>query len=574
MLSTIKRDDLEVDFEGKEKKTQDNSVVKIVAIVAIVFAVIIVALFLFISIAVGGIIAFSILNSPEKQNFSNWETLLVQDIKAKFSEIGENTLDNYEPKIKHYIDSSNTEDQNLRDGTQAHPWASFEEAFAETTHFRFSSKPVDLSKEPEPTQLRNAEGKVKAGHALIVKQGIGYKSIAPDIYGFHISIPSNTSVPEVEKYLYIIPEEGDVPILEGILLQSAGYFYIKGFKLERQPKHLGNSYTPGSNFVSASAHGYNGPTFNVYLGDLEIETLGDESTWNSTDWDTSIYSGISVGGEGTKYIKVENCKLKKVGFGITVSGNYILIANNYINHFLFDAFRGISSYLIFEDNIVSNNYNWKGNGNHNDGWQSWVVDGNDSNQFIILQRNFILLSTDLTRPTQTEGSLQVGAFYFQGIGCFDGPYNFWRVENNMILINHFHAITFGGKDDVSKRQNGIEIIGNYVLPLHWNATKRDDGTPWIRMQEPYNSKVQFNMAMHFSVTQNEPTTIFSNNTVIERTFEGYQTAYLTFKAYLEEKVKEERICDLLADSSCFSGMKIDYQIVLDNVNNVLSYHNE
>jgi len=58
----------------------------------------------------------------------------------------------------------------------------------------------------------------------------------------------------------------------------------------------------------------------------------------------------------------------------------------------------------------------------------------------------------------------------QGIGCFDGFFTDWVVENNVILVDHWHGITLLGA-------RGSRIVNNTVMDI--NAV--DPGPPWIKI---------------------------------------------------------------------------------------------
>ena len=51
----------------------------------------------------------------------------------------------------------------------------------------------------------------------------------------------------------------------------------------------------------------------------------------------------------------------------------------------------------------------------------------------------------------------------QGIGCFDGMFVDWIIENNVIIVDHYHGITLGGA-------RGCRIVNNTVI----------DWTRWLR----------------------------------------------------------------------------------------------
>jgi len=91
------------------------------------------------------------------------------------------------------------------------------------------------------------------------------------------------------------------------------------------------------------------------------------------------------------------------------------------------------------------------NGNHDDGFQSWSSgpDGVGSGEVvgIVLRGNTIINNEDPDQPHR--GALQ-------GIGCFDGMFVDWTIENNVVVVDHYHGITLGGA-------RGCRIINNTVI---------------------------------------------------------------------------------------------------------------
>jgi len=65
----------------------------------------------------------------------------------------------------------------------------------------------------------------------------------------------------------------------------------------------------------------------------------------------------------------------------------------------------------------------------------------------VLRGNVIIDFEDPDQPHR--GALQ-------GIGCFDGVFVDWVVENNVIIVDHYHGITFGGA-------RGCRVVNNTVI---------------------------------------------------------------------------------------------------------------
>jgi len=91
------------------------------------------------------------------------------------------------------------------------------------------------------------------------------------------------------------------------------------------------------------------------------------------------------------------------------------------------------------------------NANHDDGFQSWSRGpagvGTGEVVGIVLRGNTIVNYEDAAQPHR--GALQ-------GIGCFDGMFVDWIIENNVIIVDHYHGITLAGA-------RGCRIVNNTVL---------------------------------------------------------------------------------------------------------------
>lgn len=131
--------------------------------------------------------------------------------------------------------------------------------------------------------------------------------------------------------------------------------------------------------------------------------------------------------------------------------------NNSVTNFSGDGARVLGSYILVEGNNIKNCY--AVDANHDDGIQSFTTGGIVANHNII-RNNIIINYEDINQPLRGD---------LQGIGCFDGPFDDWIVENNVIAVNHWHAVSFYGASNV-------KIINNTIIDPLPNQTP---GPAWI-----------------------------------------------------------------------------------------------
>src|SRR5690606_21999751 len=102
---------------------------------------------------------------------------------------------------------------------------------------------------------------------------------------------------------------------------------------------------------------------------------------------------------------------------------------------------------------------------HHDGIQGWSrgEDGNagsGTTKNVTLRGNLIVMKAP---GNDNPGRLQ-------GIGCFDGFFENWVVENNVVFTDHYHGVTFNGLI------NG-KILNNTVI----DQAPGNDRSPWVRV---------------------------------------------------------------------------------------------
>jgi MYXO-CTERM domain-containing protein len=151
------------------------------------------------------------------------------------------------------------------------------------------------------------------------------------------------------------------------------------------------------------------------------------------------------------------------------------VEHNRIVDFSADGMRGLGDDDVFQYNLVKNVHvsDADGDTNHDDGFQSWSVGpggvGTGVVKGVVLRGNVFINRDDPNQKLQNA---------MQGIGCFDGFFEGWVVENNVVVTDHWHGISFYGMRN-SRIVNNTVIDVNDVTPgPPWiKVTAHKDGTP-------------------------------------------------------------------------------------------------
>jgi len=240
----------------------------------------------------------------------------------------------------------------------------------------------------------------------------------------------------------IAAQEGHSPRLASLRIQASSNWAIDGLQ-------VGPAFCEGKKprtMIDIESHGWNGPVHDVRVENCVLSSADDTSDWSADDWNERSCSGI--GADGTRVVIRRN-RMKNVNSGITVDASYAVVENNHVENFAGDGLRGLGNYSVFQNNVVMNCYDV--NGNHDDGFQSWSTGpggvGTGEVVGIMLRGNVFINNVDPDQPHR--GTLQ-------GIGCFDGMFVDWTVENNVIIVDHYHGITLGGA-------RNCRIVNNTVI---------------------------------------------------------------------------------------------------------------
>jgi parallel beta-helix repeat protein len=339
-----------------------------------------------------------------------------------------------------YLDPE--EGNTANDGSSEHPWTTVQEVLDSNLIETYAPFEYPYL-EGDSLILINEGAPVKTGDTLICRTGY---------YGaLHISRKFNTS------YITIRAEEGHTPTFKNIRFTGTRYWHLQGLIItpSSAPEY------ENTTLISIEWHNWSGPSTYITVENCDLYSTENTLFWSAEDWDELSCTAIASQG---KNVIIRNNYCKNVNFGISSSGDSCLVEYNTIENFAGDGLRGLGNYNTFQYNIVKNSYDV--NGNHDDGFQSWSVGeggvGTDTVWGVILRGNTIINFEDPNQPHR--GTLQ-------GIGCFDGFYANWIVENNVVIVNHYHGITLSGAVN-------CRIINNTVAD---RDTTDSDISPWIRV---------------------------------------------------------------------------------------------
>lgn len=233
-------------------------------------------------------------------------------------------------------------------------------------------------------------------------------------------------------------------------------------------------------------------SLDITIEDSVVMSALDSTAWTRDDWNNRARDGIAVQGTG---ITLRGNHVKNVSHGLVVDAAHSLVENNLIENFSRDGIRGLGDHSVYRGNTIKNCY--RVNKNHDDGFQSWSrgADGTPGQGVItgvVLSGNTIINYEDPKQPFRCA---------LQGIGLFDGIYDDWRIENNLVITDHWHGIAVMGA-------RNVRIVNNTVLDIN----DKTPGPPWIAItihkdgRPPEDSLIANNLATSF------------NNQVVRKSF--------------------------------------------------------
>lgn len=335
----------------------------------------------------------------------------------------------YSPGRDYYIDPLNGSPDG--DGSYENPWQSLqavvdagliESQIWETTPYEPGTPLVPL----------NPGAPIQAGDRILLRDGYHGEI---NIVGYYNKRP-----------ITIAAQDGHQPQVSRINLRAAANWRFRGLQISPE---FGPVYSSQPMVVIAEHSGI-GPVTDVVVEDCMLRSVEDVSQWTDADWDQLSAWGIST--SGGQYITIRNNQLINVDFGMKVYTSMSLVEGNTIDMFAGDGINGTGDYSVFQYNLIKNSL--QVNDNHADGFQSWTyADGQTGGgevHGIVLRGNMIINYDDPGLPYRSK---------LQGIGCFDGMYVDWLVENNVVVVDNSLGLVIRGATN-------CRVINNTVLDLN------------------------------------------------------------------------------------------------------------
>lgn len=331
-------------------------------------------------------------------------------------------------------------------GTMAAPWPSLMEVIQAGMVETQEYAPLPYDPATSKLVVKNAGSPVQAGDTLMLMS---------DQHGeVEIDRHVNTGM------ITILAAPDHQPILATLHLRSSAYWRIEGLTISTEPY----GYYTNDHLLFIESHGWRGPADHIEIRNCTVTSGADSWNWTLDQWLTRSTNGINVVGD---HILIEDNLVTNIDMGISIVGDSCIARNNQIINFSGDGIRPLGSHLLIEGNLIKNCFDI--DDNHDDGIQSFNL-GTYNVTDVIIRGNTILNYDDPNQPFL--GPLQ-------GIGCFDGPFTNWVIENNVISVNHWHGISLYGAVN-------CRIINNTVLdptpgttpgPSWILVTDKKDGTP-------------------------------------------------------------------------------------------------
>jgi hypothetical protein len=252
----------------------------------------------------------------------------------------------------------------------------------------------------------------------------------------------------------IAAEDGQKPRLLRLDIRKGSKWTVRGLAISPS----GGAAYDGN--IVTLAEG--GASSELVLENCFIYTALDTSAWTVKDW-LKANSGIFMGRHGTK-LTLRNNHVLNTRFGISLCAPDSLCEGNLVSDFSGDGIRVTRDGLVVQYNVIKNGCCSAADGdpNHDDGIQCFLFNKGTGTVRNVTMRGNVIVNREDKKQKFPAG--------IQGIGCFDGPLVDFVVENNVVLVEHWHGIS------LYDAQN-CRMTGNAVYSI-WREGK---ARPWVML---------------------------------------------------------------------------------------------
>jgi len=212
---------------------------------------------------------------------------------------------------------------------------------------------------------------------------------------------------------------------------------------------------------------------------------------------------------------------------LSISSSNTIVRGNTIQYFTNDANRILGSDILYENNKTADLIKvMTVIENHDDLFQGFTTksggEGVDTLKNVIVRKNIFITCTDTTRAFRGTT---------QGLGMFDGPFYNWTVENNIVLVDHWHAISFYGGINCKIINNTVLDPYPYTPYNSYDDNSTVTGPAWIYIGQkstaiPSVNNIVRNNIVHNIVSIVSPSMGTASNNIIVGTINNFKNYFV------------------------------------------------
>jgi parallel beta-helix repeat protein len=264
----------------------------------------------------------------------------------------------------------------------------------------------------------------------------------------------------------IMPAAGATPRLRLLDVASASRWVITG--LDVCPEHAG----AGQYLTSEILLNIQTTASRITIDQCRFRGALSNAGWTEEQWKARVTRGGLI--KGPHSVLTNNIiETSSHGLAISHEADFSVVSGNTIRDFTHDGMNGHADDCLFENNLVTGCYlSSASNGNHDDLFQSTSrgptgTAGGGTVYRVTLRGNRFICYSDPANPLQQSS---------QGISGFDGMYEGWVIENNLVVSNHANGIVLNGAIN-------CRMVNNTVAK---HPAVGSGASPWIQIHPHKN----------------------------------------------------------------------------------------
>ena len=342
----------------------------------------------------------------------------------------------------------------------------------------------------------NSNGPIKAGDLILLRSG---DHGSPTIFNMF-----NTD------FVTVAAAPGATPIIGKMAVVSSAKWMFQGLTFQGVASATTGANavkTPTTSLVASGVGDWQGATSDVVFDSDNFQSASSTTGWTDADWLSNPHNlSLRIGSTCTS---VSSSHFTNFLNGIFISGEKSLIFNNGFDHFSNDAMDVAASNVLIKQNTVKDGLNTKIDPYHPDGIQGWSLVSNGvtaTNTNVVVDGNSFLKAGDAS------------VSYMQGISFFTGKWKGLVIQNNVVVVNVWDALSVYGAQD-SKIINNTVIASDPTGHPSWiQVHNAGDGTQSSNVLVRNNIATSFDLAPGAVYDHNIASKFFALNPDGKRTF--------------------------------------------------------